>query len=349
MARSLQRLLGAATTPVLVGIALTLSAPVTRAEAPDAAPLTYTAPAGCPDDLSLRAGVIAYLGEDPFAGDGRWRARVAIDRQDDGFRGVFFLFSGPQPVGERRLPVQASCQAVVDALEFAIAVAISPGLGEPPPVAPVVVAPPLGQPVVAPPAAAAPTRFIPSEWLGPPPARPATATGPRHASAVVVGVNVNHGHLPRTASGPVLRLTHDALPWLQLGVAAALLSSDELASDEYHSTTGSGWQLTAEACARRWLATACAVAGGTSTTTRVAHYDLFPGADFREYTETEDVRASPLLGAVARLRLPLAGRFALDGGVGVLWRFALQRPDPHVDWTTSHAAVTAEFALVVQL
>lgn len=179
--------------------------------APRVVSLTYVRGAGaaeCPDDETVRAGVAARLGYEPFDGRADTRISATIARVGRTMEATLVVTDGAgQVVAERRLSSRGKdCVELTSAVELAISIAIDPVGGgrprpkaeEPPPPAPAPPAPP------PPPAAIVLSdRSPPTITQAPGPVRPA---GKPIVFETSVGAVVSMGSAPAPAFGGSIRL-----------------------------------------------------------------------------------------------------------------------------------------------
>lgn len=273
------------------------AAELVHAQAPiPIAPITidYAAPDPCPDAISLRAGVIARLGHDPFVdvGDQIVRhARVRIDRVREGFVGVIELQEPERAPSQRTIRPAARCDDAAAALELALAVVIDPRLAPPTPS----YEPP--RPVVPPIA-----RYEPPGWRAPPPAEP------RRKSELALALGSITGAHPESAFSVALRAGFQFAPHARIGMVGRLaIDQGDLDSIRTHRT--SIHEVAAEGCAQRWYAMACAVAGfGTKSVKIERHDPMFLVETVADYSEPY-----ALLGAAFALDVPLGNVFLRPG------------------------------------
>lgn len=108
----------------------------------------------CPDELGIRAAVVARLGYDAFADDAPTETAVTWWRDPSGTLHSRVVRTGPggAPLGSRTLESAADdCAELASATSFAIAVAIDPTAAERDPTAPIAPAPPPTAPASPPP------------------------------------------------------------------------------------------------------------------------------------------------------------------------------------------------------
>ncbi len=88
--------------------------------------LTTTLPPECPDEISLRAGVISRLGYDPFVTTSATSVAVVVDKSAAGYRGTSTVRTATQPSAVRTIPQVARCEDLVAALSVSLALVIDP-------------------------------------------------------------------------------------------------------------------------------------------------------------------------------------------------------------------------------
>lgn len=243
-----------------------------RSAAADPTPITieYTAAIGCPDEISVRAGVIARLGRDPFRTDAPRRALIDVTRTGAGYVAAIELHEPGQPVTRKAVGPAQKCADAIDALELALAVIVDPAsTGATPPLtipfrtdAP---SPPPPQPYprpVTPP-------YEPPGW-GATRAPAAPPAPPKYELAVAFG-SVS-GSMPEAAVSFGLRAGYVVAEDLRAGIYARFAREDgDL--DPMRSYDISTAELHAEICTKRWLAIGCAVIGVGSKSVRIDRDD----------------------------------------------------------------------------
>ena len=241
--------------------------------------LDYAAPPTCPDEITLRAGVIARVGHDPFDANATDHIVVRIEETPRGF-----IATVATPGGEPRSIRGASCNDAVDALELDLAMVVDPAHAAPP----TVYAP---APYVAPPPA------IGTGWPPPPP----PPEHPKRELALAFG-SVS-GSFPSSAFSFGVRAGY-VLPEWRLGLVARIGTQEGDLADMRHVRTQTV-ELVAEGCVRRWLAMACALAGVGSKSVRVDH----DNGDFTITNEADYRDPYALVGVDASLDVPLGRAF----------------------------------------
>lgn len=245
-----------------LSIACVLLASV-RVAAADPQPIAieYTAPIGCPDEISVRAGVIARLGKDPFRTDAPRRALIDVTRTGAGFVAAIELHEPGQPVSRKAVGPAVKCDDAIDALELALAVIVDPAItGAPAPTPPVTIPfrtdappPPAPQPY---PQASRPA-YEPPGW-GRARAPVAPPSPPRYELAIAFGTL--SGAAPQGMATFGLRAGYVISEELHAGMYARF-GRDDGDLDASRTYNASIAELHAEICTKKWLALGCAVIG----------------------------------------------------------------------------------------
>jgi hypothetical protein len=242
--------------------------------------IEYVAPGNCPDEISVRAGVIARLGRDPFHGDSERKAFIDVKQTAAGYVAAIELREG-RNTSRRAIGPTTKCEDAVSALELALAVIIDPSHGAPPTVTP---PPPNPQPFVRPaPYPEARRTYEPPGWRGLPPITPAAPPEPpKHEIAFAIG-GVTSQH-PATALAFGLRAAY-LLPAWRIGVLARLSSATNV--DDGLSLRANQVEILAEGCRRQGFFHFCAAIGGGSKDVAIGDYDFDPMGVERdaEYSE----------------------------------------------------------------
>jgi hypothetical protein len=257
--------------------------------------IEYVAPAVCPDEISLRAGVIARLGQDPFRGDAPRRALIDVAQTAAGFVAAIELHEPGQPASRRAVGPAQRCEDAVDALELALAVIIDPTRGAEPPPKPVVTSPP-----PPPRLPSGPGRYEPPGWreAARPPAPPryelgvsvGSLAGAMPESSVTLGIRAGYAIDERWRAGVYARYGrgHGDLD-------PAHVRTYEIGIAELH----------AEGCLKQMLLIACAFAGVGSKSVTIERDDgMFVVTTVADYSDPYFV-----VGASVALDLPLGGGF----------------------------------------
>jgi hypothetical protein len=275
--------------PVIV---VTLAIVLARVAAAEPAPISieYVAPAECPDEISLKAGVIARLGHDPFDGDAARRAMIDVRPTGAGYVAAIEVREPGRAVARRAVGPARRCEDAVEALELALAVIVDPTIGDSPPTPSPVPSPPPPSP--PPPQ---PQRYDMPDWRPPPP----VVEGPRrHEIAIVIGAIAGAG--PDNAGYFGVRAGFAIGARWRIGVVGRIAdASGDL--DAERSMNGRVSELAAEGCVRYRYVIACGIAGVGSKSVRI----------YRTGGETVADYSDPfgLIGVDAALEIPLGNAF----------------------------------------
>lgn len=256
--------------------------------ATEIAPLAvdYAAPPECPDEISLRAGVIARLGHDPFADAATRRASVRIEGGAAGYVGVIVLHEAARAESRRAIAPTRRCADAVAALELALAVIVDPTSGG-------------SQPEPPPRFDPQPRTFELPGWREQPPAQPRARP---HEIAFAVGSIA--GDHPESATSIAIRAGYQTSARWRVGVIARVaIAQGELDATRRHRTSIT--ELAAEGCARRWFASACALVGiGTKAVNITRTGPMFAFDTVADYRDPY-----ALVGASLALEVPLGSAF----------------------------------------
>ena len=245
--------------------------------------LDYAAPPACPDEITLRAGVIARVGHDPFDANAPSHIIVRIEETPRGFIGSVAT-GGGAPRSIRG----TSCSDAVEALELELAMIVDPARAAPPPPPP--------PPVVAPPPYVAPPLAVGTGWPPPPP----PPERPKRELALAFG-SVSGSH-PSSAFSWGVRAGY-VMPAWRLGIVARI-GTQSGGIDAMRSQRTQTVELVAEGCVRRWLAMACVLAGVGSKSVTVTSESMFVVTTEADYRDPY-----ALVGANAGIDLPLGRAF----------------------------------------
>ena len=226
--------------------------------------IEYVAPAGCPDEISVRAGVIARLGRDPFFGESVRKAFVDVQQTATGFIATIELREGGT-ASRRAIGPTSKCEDAVAALELALAVIVDPAYGAtaPPPAGP--------RPFVAPAPYPEPRRtYEPPGWQRAP--LPTTPPAPpKHEIAFAIG-GLTSQH-PDLATAFLLRAAYLFPSW-KLGMLARLSSSTNVEANL--SLRANQVELLAEGCRTQGLVLLCAAVGVGNKSVEIGDFDSDP-------------------------------------------------------------------------
>jgi len=280
-------------------LAITVAAAIAPARAfADVTPISieYVAPSECPDEISLKAGVIARLGTDPFKGDAHRVAMIEVKPMAAGFVAGIELHEPGREVTRRVVGPAARCEDAVDALELALAVIIDPTYTSQP--AP----PPPQQPT--PPPVQAPVTYEPPGWR----TAPAPEALRRHEIALAIGVVA--GMHPESEGTFGLRAGYMLDEHWRIGMLGRLangrgtLTMDSLGNERTYETRTS--ELEVEGCRRYRFVIGCALVGLGTKSVNIRKYDVAIPSD-EEVADYNDLFA--IAGANLSLEVPLGHAF----------------------------------------
>ncbi|HUS33627.1 MAG TPA: hypothetical protein VMZ53_34225 [Kofleriaceae bacterium] len=255
--------------------------------------IEYVAPPACPDEISVRAGVIARLGTDPFQGDAPRVAMIDVQPTGAGFVAAIELREPGRPASRRAVGPALRCEDAVDALELALAVIIDPTYSAQPPAPP----PPHPLPQPAPVAAV----YEPPGWRVPTPASPSIR---RHELALAIGVVA--GTHPEAEGTFGLRAGYMVDEHWRIGMVGRLangngtLTMDAAGNYRHYETRTS--ELEVEGCRRYRFLLACALVGVGTKSVHIDRYDYALGVS-QEVADYSDPFA--IAGANLSLEVPL--------------------------------------------
>jgi hypothetical protein len=266
---------GVAVSTIAVAIAGTGVADAQVPPGPTIA-IEYVAPANCPDEISLRAGVLARLGRDPFFGDSDRKAFIDVKQTAAGFVAAIELRDASRGVSRRAIGPTSKCEDAVNALELALAVIIDPsfdGTPAPPAPTPAPYPPTTTQPFVRPaPYPDARRTYEPPGWRGLPPPTPAAPPAPpKHEIAFAIG-GLTSQH-PDLATAFMLRAAY-LLPAWRIGMLARLSSGTNVDNDL--SLRANQVELLAEGCRRQGFFLFCAAIGVGNKSVEIGDYNYDP-------------------------------------------------------------------------
>lgn len=230
--------------------------------------IEYIAPSNCPDEISVRAGVIARLGRDPFFGDSKRKAFIDVKQTAAGYIAAIELREGGT-ASRRAIGPTTKCEDAVTALELALAVIVDPSYGAAPANPTVTPPPPFVRPAPYPEARRS---YEPPGWRGLPPITPAGPPAPpKHEIAFAIG-GVTSQH-PSTALAFMLRAAY-LLPAWRIGVLARLSSATNV--DDDLSLRANQVEILAEGCRRQGFFHFCAAIGGGNKDVEIGDYNFDP-------------------------------------------------------------------------
>ncbi len=242
--------------------------------------IEYVAPANCPDEISVRAGVLARLGRDPFYGDSARKAFIDVKQTAAGYVAAIELREGTG-TSRRAIGPTSKCEDAISALELALAVIIEPSHGTAAPTASPAPAP---QPFVRPaPYPQAQRSYEPPGWRGLPPINPAAPPEPpKHEIALALG-GMTSQH-PTTAFAMMLRAAY-LLPAWRIGVLARMSSGSK--SDGNLTLRANQVEILGEGCRRQGFFHFCAAIGVGNKDVYIGDYSIDPdipdrGAEYGE-------------------------------------------------------------------
>lgn len=256
--------------------------------------LEYVAPPACPDEISVRAGVIARLGSDPFQGDAPRAAMIDVQPTGAGFVAAIELREPGRPVTRRAVGPALRCEDAIEALELALAVIIDPTYSP--------AAPPAPLPPMMPPA---PVVYEPPGWRAPAPVPPSIR---RHELALAIGIEA--GTHPESEGTFGLRAGYMIDEHWRIGMVGRLangngtLTRDSAGNYRRYETRTS--ELEVEGCRRYRFVIACALLGVGSKSVHIDRYDYDLGVS-QEVADYHDPFA--IAGANVSLELPLGHAF----------------------------------------
>ena len=253
---------------------------VGRASAdPASIAIEYAAPAGCPDEVRVRAGVIVRVGHDPFRGDAPRRVLIDVTEGATGFIAALQLHEPGKPVSRRAVGPSVVCEDTIAVLELVLAALITPApAAEPPP--PTTPPRTIGD-LVGPP----PVTYEPPGWRATAAAAAAPAPPrkpPRKEFAISIGSLA--GAMPNTVVTFGLRFGYAINKDLRAGIhiRGASDRGDLDAQRTYDVGVG---ELHTEVCSRWWHAILCGVVGfGTKSVSVVRDDGMFVVTDVADYS-----------------------------------------------------------------
>ncbi|MBA3460296.1 MAG: hypothetical protein H0T46_10075 [Deltaproteobacteria bacterium] len=261
-----------------VAVAAALAGNASAEPAPIA--IEYLAPAGCADESSVRVGVIARLGHDPFRGDAPRRVLIDVTEGATGFIAAIQLHEPGKPQPSRRaVGPSVACEDTIAALELVLAVLIDPDHGSAAP------GPPSQPPktfsdLVAP----TPQRpgYEPPGWRAAAAAASVPKRPPRYELAISIGSLA--GAMPKTTLTFGLRAGYAITEHLRAGIHARG-GSDRGELDAQRTYDVGVGELHAEVCSRWWLAIVCGVIGFGSKSVSIERDDgMFVVTDVADYS-----------------------------------------------------------------
>lgn len=279
----------------LPGVACTVvvaAALVGRASAePAPIAIEYVAPTGCPDESSVRAGIIARLGHDPFRGDATRRVLIDVTHGATGFIAAIRVHEPGKAVSRRAVGPSVACEDTVSALELVLAVLIDrargngPAPGPPPPRT-------IGDLVGPAPEPYRPYREPYKQGYEPPGWRKAAAAAaaaqavprrpPRKEFAVSIGSLA--GAMPKTTLTFGLRAAYSITEDVRAGIYVRG-GGDQGDLDSQRTYDVGVGELHAEVCSRWWLAIVCGVVGVGSKSVSIVRDDgMFVVTDVADYS-----------------------------------------------------------------
>ena len=232
---------------MIAGCAIACASVAAHAQPEGTIAIEYIAPPSCPDEISLRAGIIARLGRDPFFGDSQRKAFIDVQQTAAGFVAAIDLRVPNNAPARRAVGPTAKCEDAIAALELALAVIIDPMHGLPRPQ-------PQPQPQPYYPYRAT---YEPPGWRGlPPPNRPP----PVPTKELAFGLGGTAGGGPDVGFAMVLRAAY-LPPGYRIGVVARLAQNNSTSSRSDLTINVRQTQLLAEGCIRRSFLLACGGVG----------------------------------------------------------------------------------------
>jgi hypothetical protein len=266
---------------VVLAFALLAFAGRARAEVPPGSTIAieYVAPSVCPDEISLRAGVIARLGRDPFFGDSDRKAFIDVKQTAAGFVAAIELREAKRGASRRAIGPTSKCEDAVNALELALAVIIDPAYSSSSQQSTTRAA---TQPL-PPPVSSSPTdrtvRYSPNRvggyeppgWRNLPSPDQAPPAPPKHEIAFAIG-GLNSQH-PSTALAFSLRAAY-LLPEWRIGVQARLSSATGV--DDELNLRANQTEVLGEGCRRQGFFLLCAAIGVGNKSVEIGDYNFDP-------------------------------------------------------------------------
>lgn len=286
--------------PARVVLVLLVASAVAQADPRPVEPiaLQYLAPAGCPDEISLKAGVIARLGQDPFKGDAKRFVNIDVQPTAAGYVAAIELREPGREVARRAVGPAVKCGDAIDALELALAVIIDPTAGSPPP------------PPPSPPQPTGPILYEPPGWRAPP--GPQAPPAPR-VYELAIAIGLVSGEHPESEGYFGVRAGYRIGERWRIGLVGRVASGSGSLSDPalFYQTRTS--EVVVEGCARKQFLMACGLVGVGSKSVAIDRYTSGVGdSRVADYSDPYG-----LAGANLSLEVPLGNAFLrpmIEGG-----------------------------------
>lgn len=260
---------------IVVAVAIASTAGAIAQPAGSTIAIEYVAPANCPDEISVRAGVIARLGRDPFFGDSDRKAFIDVKQTAAGYVAAIELREG-RGASRRAIGPTSKCEDAVGALELALAVIVDPSYGSQPAPQPPPQPPPQTYLRPAPYPVARPT-YEPPGWRGLPPPNAEPPAPPKHEIAVAIG-GLTSQH-PTLATAVMLRAAY-LLPAWRIGMLARLSSASN--QEDSLSVRANQVEILAEGCRLQGFFLLCAAVGVGNKDVEINDYDFDPVSPARD-------------------------------------------------------------------
>lgn len=229
--------------------------------------LTYLRPLAaesCPDEETMRRGVAARLGREPFAVDSERSLSVALEATRRGFSVEILVYDASgSVVGKRSLATERKdCAELASAMQLAIAMAIDPLHNMPAP------------PAVVESAEAEPPPSVPSEPAAQlesvPPLRPAPLPATVSSRHVGVGISLAATTEPNPSAGLTAQYGHRGA--FTAWAMEMRLDMPTSVSDKSGTVETSLWAGSLLACLHKYRTEACALASVGSLRGRGSGY-----------------------------------------------------------------------------
>jgi hypothetical protein len=257
----------------LIAVAIATASIAGAQTAPSTIAIEYVAPSVCPDEISLKAGVIARLGRDPFFGDSNRKAFIDVKQTAAGFVAAIELREPGQGPSRRAIGPTSKCEDAVNALELALAVIVDPASG--PASSSTTPTTPTGPTMPSGPPVDRTVRYAPNQvrgyeppgWRTLPPPNFAPPEPPTHEIAFAIG-GLSSQH-PSTAMALSLRAAY-LMPAWRIGVLARLSSGTNV--DDMLDLRANQTEILGEGCRRQDFFLLCVAVGIGSKSVEIGDY-----------------------------------------------------------------------------